>query len=444
MSIKQKVFNLIRDDGQRSPANRIFSTAITVLIIVNIVMVVAELVFDIPEAYHAVFFIAEAVAVGVFTAEYLMRIWTANLLYPKVSTGAAVFKYVRSPMAIIDMLAVLPFYLPFFPLNTTVLRALRLLRLLRLVKLNRFTDSKTADVVFSSVKEAIFLADNQGNFIGSNNAANTLFPAAAKAKKHAPLANIDGWPWELREFDPNTPPIRFIVGVNYYQAAVTPVLDGEKLLRNIIIITDITETVKLEMAEIERVKTTVELINVMKNFGEGNFDIELQTYEGDWAWANDAFGSLRKNFKDAITEFENLAKYAGMGYFSMLASESGFKGNWADLARAMNNMVVCVEKPLADIEHNVMNMAMGNFTALPGEYEGRFESVINACNRTNDAIKAYVNDIAHVLGRVAKGDYTVMAEKEYIGEFAPVKTAINDLLAGLNKARKEDADEHPA
>ena len=142
MSIKQKVFNLIRDDGQRSPANRIFSTAITVLIIVNIVMVVAELVFDIPEAYHAVFFIAEAVAVGVFTAEYLMRIWTANLLYPKVSTGAAVFKYVRSPMAIIDMLAVLPFYLPFFPLNTTVLRALRLLRLLRLVKLNRFTDSK--------------------------------------------------------------------------------------------------------------------------------------------------------------------------------------------------------------------------------------------------------------------------------------------------------------
>jgi methyl-accepting chemotaxis protein len=187
------------------------------------------------------------------------------------------------------------------------------------------------------------------------------------------------------------------------------------------------------MAELERVKTTVELINVMKNFGEGNFDIELQTYEGDWAWANDAFGSLRKNFKDAISEFENLAKYAGMGYFSMLASESQFQGSWADLARAMNNMVMAVEKPLADIEHNVMNMSMGNFTALPGEYEGRFESVISACNRTNDAIKAYVNDIANVLGRVAKGDYDVTAEKEYIGEFAPVKTAIDDLLIGLKK-----------
>jgi methyl-accepting chemotaxis protein len=97
----------------------------------------------------------------------------------------------------------------------------------------------------------------------------------------------------------------------------------------------------------------------------------------------------------------------------------------------MNNMVVSVEKPLADIEHNVMNMAMGNFNTLPGEYEGRFESVISACNRTNDAIKAYVNDIAHVLGRVAKGDHNVTAEKEYIGEFAPVKTAINDLLATL-------------
>ncbi|MCL2171967.1 MAG: ion transporter [Defluviitaleaceae bacterium] len=440
MSIKQKVFNLIRDDGQRSPANRVFSTAISVLIIVNIVMVAAELIFDIPEAYYPVFFVAEAVAVGVFTAEYLMRIWTSTLLYPKLRTGAAVFKYVRSPMAIIDILAVLPFYLPFFPLNTTILRALRLLRLLRLVKINRFTDAKTADVVFSSVKEAIFLADNERNYLGSNNAANALFPAAAKAKKYSPLAQIEGWPWELLEFDQNAPPIRFIVGVNFYQAAVTPVLDGEKLLRNIIIITDITETVRLEMLELERVKTTVELINVMKNFGEGNFDIELQTYEGDWAWANDAFGSLRKNFKDAISEFENLAKYAGMGYFSMLASESGFKGNWADLARAMNNMVVSVEKPLADIEHNVMNMAMGNFTALPGEYEGRFESVINACNRTNDAIKAYVNDIADVLARAAKGDYDVMAQKEYIGEFAPVKTAIDGLLAGL-KARRGDLNE---
>ena len=441
MSIKQKVFNLIRDDGQRSPANRIFSTAISILIIVNIIMVVTELVFDIPEAYYSVFFISEAIAVAVFTVEYLMRIWTSNLLHPKLSTGAAVLKYVRSPMAIIDILAVLPFYLPFFPLNTTVLRALRLLRLLRLLKLNRFTDAKTADVVFSSVKEAIFLADNERNFLGSNNAANTLFPAAANAKRYSPLAKIEGWPWELMEFDQNTPPIRFIVGENYYQAAVTPVFDGEKLLRNIIIITDITETVKLEMIELERVKTTVELINVMKNFGEGNFDTELQTYEGDWAWANDAFGSLRKNFKDAISEFENLAKYAGMGYFSMLASESQFQGSWAELARAMNNMVMAVEKPLADIEHNVMNMSMGNFTAVPGEYEGRFESVITACNRTNETIKAYVNEIADVLGRVAKGDYDVVARNEYIGEFAPVKAAINDLLAGFNEARKETSDE---
>jgi len=436
--MKQKVFNLIRDDGQRSTANRVFSIGISVLIIVNIAMVIIELLVDIPYAYQPIFFVAEAVAVAVFTVEYIMRLWTANLLHPKLRTGAAMLKYARSPMAIVDILAVLPFYLPFFPLNTTILRALRLLRLARLLKLRRYSDTKTAEVVFSSVTEAILLVDTERNFIGANAAATRLFASIEKTKKYSPLAQIEGWPQELAEFDQTgvSAPVRFAIGANHYQAAITPVMDGEKLLHYIIIITDITETILLEMAEIERVKTTAELIEVMKHFGKGNFDVELRTYEGDWAWANDAFQSLRQNFKDAIAEFETLAQYAGMGYFSMLANESQFQGSWADLVVAMNNMVECVEKPLAEIEYNVMNMSMGNFTALPNEYEeGRFESVISAFNRTNDAIKAYVNEIADVLGRAVKGDYDAKIENDYIGEFAPIKAALSELLEELKRRK---------
>lgn len=45
-------------------------------------------------------------------------------------------------MAVIDLLAILPFYLPFiFPIDLRVLRTIRVIRLFRLFKVNRYTNS---------------------------------------------------------------------------------------------------------------------------------------------------------------------------------------------------------------------------------------------------------------------------------------------------------------
>ncbi|MCL2604061.1 MAG: ion transporter [Defluviitaleaceae bacterium] len=420
-------------------ANRIFSNGIAVLIIVNIVMVVLDILEFVPAGAKAVFEVAEWIAVGIFTVEYAMRLWTANMMHPKLRPFAARLKYARTPMAIIDVVAVVPNYLFLFlpftiPVNTAVIRILRFLRLLRLMKLKRYSEAKTVEVVFASIKESIVQADTEFNFLNANEAANKLFPSLRNKRKYTPIHQVESWPKALMGLNEKSAefPILFEIGENHYRATINPIYDDDKLLRYVIIIRDITEAFKLEMLAKERMQTTAELITVMKSYGEGDFDCEIKTYGEDWAWANDAFTVLRESLKNAVSEFESLAMYAGMGYFSMLASESKFKGSWAALAQAMNNMVVSVEKPLADIEYNAMRMSSGDFTTLPGEYQGRFESVISACNRTNEAILAYINEIAEVLGHVAKGNYAVSVESDYIGAFAPVKTALNQLLDSLN------------
>ena len=77
-----------------------------------------------------------------FTIEYVLRILTADFLFPKSGKFRAVIKYVFSPMAIVDLVAILPFWLPmFFPGTMLGLRALRLVRLLRIFKLNRYFDA---------------------------------------------------------------------------------------------------------------------------------------------------------------------------------------------------------------------------------------------------------------------------------------------------------------
>ncbi|MCL2225953.1 MAG: SpoIIE family protein phosphatase [Defluviitaleaceae bacterium] len=263
MRLKQSVCNIIRDDGHRSLANRIFSHGITALIIFNVATVALDLLYMIPEGAELFFEIAEAVTVIIFTLEYALRLWTADLLHPKVRPAVARFRYMRSPMAIVDVLAVLPFYLPFaFPVNTTILRLLRLLRLARIMKLNRYSDAKTSEMVMSSIQEAFVLVDTDHNFLSANKSAENLFPSIKKIKKYESITQIENWPAELKNFDEKTlgRSVQFIMGGdNHYKANISMIFDKEKLLRYVILIQDITESVLLDRAEKERIEAELDM-----------------------------------------------------------------------------------------------------------------------------------------------------------------------------------------
>ncbi|MCL2638034.1 MAG: PP2C family protein-serine/threonine phosphatase [Oscillospiraceae bacterium] len=255
--VKRGICNVIRDDGHRSLANHIFSNAITILIIVNVAVVVLDLL-EVFSAETRLYHYIEVITVAVFTVEYILRLWTADLLYPRVRAARARFRYAFSPMSIVDIAAILPFYLPMaFPINMTIVRLLRLLRLLRILKLNRYSDAKTSEKILSSIKEAIILIDADHNYLSANEAANTMFPTIKNVKKYAPVSGVENWPAALTGFDENSvkDSIHFEFGEHYYKADVSIIYDREKLLRYIIIIQDITVSVLLEKAENERIQS---------------------------------------------------------------------------------------------------------------------------------------------------------------------------------------------
>lgn len=114
-------------------------------------MVIAD-TFRIPALLSDIFKIIEIISVILFSIEYILRVWTSDLLYPKLKPIKARFRYIFSFMAIIDLLAVLPFYIPFLiPIDLRVLRTLRVIRLLRIFKVNRYTKAlSTIAAVFKS------------------------------------------------------------------------------------------------------------------------------------------------------------------------------------------------------------------------------------------------------------------------------------------------------
>ena len=79
--------------------------------------------------YSAWFGVANYVFAALFTYEYGYRIWRAGT-----------WRYIFTPLAIIDLLALIPFYLVFFS-DAFLLRLFRLARLLSLAKLGRFSQA---------------------------------------------------------------------------------------------------------------------------------------------------------------------------------------------------------------------------------------------------------------------------------------------------------------
>ncbi|MDR3314224.1 MAG: ion transporter [Oscillospiraceae bacterium] len=138
--LQRAVYNLIREDDENGLAAAVFDGVIITLIIINVALVILDTFSGFPQPVLAVFRYVEIGSVIIFTAEYLLRLWTAPLKFPDSRPLRAGFQYARSFMAIVDLLAILPFYLPFiFPIDLRVLRMIRLLRLLRLLKMNRYT-----------------------------------------------------------------------------------------------------------------------------------------------------------------------------------------------------------------------------------------------------------------------------------------------------------------
>ena len=139
--IKAKVFEVIQPAEDGKLASRIFDCFIMLLIAISIISIFI-ITFDLPPKVTFMLEKFEKISVIIFTIEYLLRIWTSDLLFPEEKRLSALRKYVLSGMAIIDLLAILPFYLPLlFPVKLLGLRALRLVRILRVFKLNRYSDS---------------------------------------------------------------------------------------------------------------------------------------------------------------------------------------------------------------------------------------------------------------------------------------------------------------
>ncbi len=116
---------------------RLINLVILLLIALTVVIVFVETIPQVRADYLTWFVWFEYISIALFSIEYLTRLWSAAEIDPEQPWRSR-WRYATSPLAIIDLLAVAPFYLGLFiQLDTRYLRVIRLLRILKLTRYSR-------------------------------------------------------------------------------------------------------------------------------------------------------------------------------------------------------------------------------------------------------------------------------------------------------------------
>ncbi len=134
---------MLGGEGHSDTLVRLVDYALVTLISINCVFSVLESVEHLSIVHGHIFHAFDKFSVIVFSIEYVLRVWTAVEMEDKRFHASVMgrLRYILTPLALIDLVAILPFYMGiFFEVD---LRAMRVLRLLRVFKLSRYSTAMT-------------------------------------------------------------------------------------------------------------------------------------------------------------------------------------------------------------------------------------------------------------------------------------------------------------
>lgn len=135
--MKEKIFNIIQIGDKSNRVSRFFDIFITITILSNILVTFLQ-TFEALRNLVPIFKTVEYLSIFIFCVEYLLRIWTADDLYPNLNKGRARLHFLLSFDGVVDFLTIVPV---FFLSGFVIFRMLRVARIFHLFRLNAKYDS---------------------------------------------------------------------------------------------------------------------------------------------------------------------------------------------------------------------------------------------------------------------------------------------------------------
>lgn len=156
--LKHRVYDILENSNSDDWLSRLDDFSVTALVILDVADFILKTSPSIYFKYQLSLLQIEKIALIYFTILYILQIWscTADERYAHPIKGR--LKYAVTPLVLIDLMAILPFYLmAIFP-QVALIESLEVFRLLRLLKLIRYSESlQTILRVLGNKKQELFM-----------------------------------------------------------------------------------------------------------------------------------------------------------------------------------------------------------------------------------------------------------------------------------------------
>ncbi len=119
------------------------------------------------------------------------------------------------------------------------------------------------------------------------------------------------------------------------------------------------------------VNAALMILEIVKEYADGNFEAILQTLPGKQVIANERCDMLRKNLINVVSELDSLAKEVRHGNLDYSCDTNKFQNGWKDLVSGLNEMKESVAKPVNDMNDILKSISVNNYKIDFAEgYEG--------------------------------------------------------------------------
>jgi methyl-accepting chemotaxis protein len=177
---------------------------------------------------------------------------------------------------------------------------------------------------------------------------------------------------------------------------------------------------------------------VFGEFGRGNFDADLQPLPGKKRFINETIDQVRANLKGLIAEMNRMSAEHEQGDIDAVIEASRFKGDFATMARGVNEMVgahIAVKKQAMAV---FAEFGRGNFEAPMPLLPGKKRFINDTIEQVRANLRALIADTGMLVKAAVDGKLGVRADAaKHAGDYRRIVQGVNDTLDAVIAPTRE-------
>ncbi len=183
----------------------------------------------------------------------------------------------------------------------------------------------------------------------------------------------------------------------------------------------------------EHISVKKRAMAIVKEFGLGNFDAQLEQLPGKKAFINEIIELVRGYLKGVMKEVNDITEFAKAGKLKMRGNAEAYKGDWKLLVEGINLMLDSILLPIQESIRVLKLMSKGNLKERVSlKLEGEHQDMQNAVNSLQTWLEDMVKIIDLASNNVASGSAQITQSSVSLSETAAIQAAsLEEVSASL-------------